>query len=365
MKKVGIIGAGNVAKAHAKAVQQLNNAELSKIYDLNIHTAESFAREYGGIVAENIENFFDDIDAVVIATPNFAHYKYAALSSLYSVPVICEKPLACSIKEARVMLSMSDISKQFCATSFNYRHLPIVSRLLHMMEDGILGEIISIKLEFLKDSALRKKNISWRDQSSSNMTSGSLGDLGAHLIDLACFITKQNFKKDSLKSSTKTLVNKKSDGVVMVDDNAHVFSNLEDGTFAEIRTSKTESTENLGLNIFINGTKADFTYYTKDKNKYRLKTGILWKDHYLDRKLTISDPENEVYGWSDTFLLQMESFLQQEKTLIATFEDGVKVQNIIEDALNAGDKNKKLIYIHQPPVSESFNEIKQVGNSYL
>lgn len=355
MKKIGIIGAGSIAKAHAAAIGKSESARLHKVYDLSEESSKNFSSEFGCDSCDTVDKLFESVDAVIIATPNFSHYHYCALAIIKNIPVLCEKPLACSLKEAETMLGMATISKITHSIGFNYRYLPIIDVIKESIDNGFIGNIISIKLEFLKNSALRKKSISWRDLGDSNQTSGSFGDLGSHLIDTMLFLTGSCVQENSIRAMTRTAVSFKGDKQVEVDDNAHACCTLENGCFVEIRTSKTDSSEEQGFNIIVNGSKGDISYRTRDRGVYRVRTGHEWKEHVLDYVNQLPDPENEVFGWSDTFLHQINDLCSDKPSKIASFEDGYKVQNFIDRVIMLAEAGKVL---HRGNVSH-FPEIER------
>lgn len=71
MKKIGIVGAGNIAKAHARALSTIKGAELSGVYDLHESVAQGFIKQYGGRVYASIETLADASDGLIIASLTF------------------------------------------------------------------------------------------------------------------------------------------------------------------------------------------------------------------------------------------------------------------------------------------------------
>lgn len=338
MKNIGIIGAGSIARAHATAINHSKSAALMKVYDLSFEHCKKFTDEFGGLPCESVDDLLDAVDIVVIATPNFSHYHYCALSIIRNLPVLCEKPLACSLKEAETMLGMASISNRMHSISLNYRYLPVMDVLKRKIESKTLGDVISIKLEFLKNSALRKKKISWRDLNDSNQTSGSFGDLGSHLIDSVFYLTGEKIKPGTIRAMTKTVVSSKGGSSVEVDDNAYVCCTLNNGCFVEIRTSKTDISENQGFNITALGSKEDISYHTKDKCTYKVRKNYKWEPHTIAVENKIADPENEIFGWSDTFLHQLDDFCDDNSYKVANFKDGYEVQKFIDEVITLTTK---------------------------
>ncbi|MCT9872623.1 Gfo/Idh/MocA family oxidoreductase, partial [Paenarthrobacter aurescens] len=71
---------------------------------------------------------------------------------------------------------------------FNYRYLSFVNILKNLIANGELGRILTVRTHIKKNSALRRKTFSWRDGGESLRTSGALGDLGIHLIDMLWYL---------------------------------------------------------------------------------------------------------------------------------------------------------------------------------
>ena len=137
----------------------------------------------------------DDVDLVDICTPGDTHAEIAIAALNAGKHVLCEKPLANSVAEAE---DMADAAAEAAARGvyamcgYSYRRTPALALARYMVRDGRLGTIRQVRAQYLQDW-LSDENapLTWRmDKSKSG--SGALGDIGAHSIDAAQFVTGQS-----------------------------------------------------------------------------------------------------------------------------------------------------------------------------
>ncbi|HPN37973.1 MAG TPA: Gfo/Idh/MocA family oxidoreductase [Melioribacteraceae bacterium] len=105
--KVGVIGAGHLGKLHMKMLNNIENAELIGIYDLNEEQAEKSAIEYNTKVYTNLEELFNNVDAVSIVTTTSAHYQVMKEAIKYNLPILVEKPITATIEEAEEIVNLA------------------------------------------------------------------------------------------------------------------------------------------------------------------------------------------------------------------------------------------------------------------
>lgn len=340
MNRIGILGAGGVALAHARAIAEIKDVKLTKVYDLNSEAINNLCSIYGGSAASSFDELINESDLVIVATPNFTHFKLASQVIINGKSVLCEKPMANSLEEAMVMKDLSKLSAGKSFMGFNYRFLPIIKTIKKMIGDNTLGNIATIKLGFKKNSALVRKNITWRDLPDSNGTSGAIGDLGVHLIDLIYFLFDEEIDMESINSIQKTIVNEKQNTSVAVDDDTYVCGKLMNGIFFEIETSKAESGDDLGLRVELRGDKATLVYSSKSATTYLMKYGADWIEHCIDYARQIEDPEKEFWSWADSFKLQLEEIFLNEGEKSADFSDGFRAQVILDRIISSAKREK-------------------------
>lgn len=339
MLKVGIIGAGGVARAHARALNTLKSAELVGVLDIDARAAESFTDAYGGTPVTDVDALLELADAVVVASPNFTHRDHSLSALRAGRSVLCEKPLALSRVEAKEMVAAAGEIASPALVGFNYRHLPVVTELRRRLQHGDFGTICAVELGFRKDSAYRRKNHTWRDSGRSNGTSGALGDLGVHLLDLLTYISGGRILVDECQARITTHVTNKSDEAVEVDDHAEIYGRLSTGSIFTLVASKAAPTADCGFSIRIVGTNAVFRYHTADPGRYLVSRGADTETVDLARTL-LSDPDNEVHGWSDSFRSEIDHWSRlvavgggANRQALATFDDGFAAQEVLESLL--------------------------------
>jgi len=136
----------------------------------------------------------DDIDIVDICTPGDTHAAIAEAALAAGKHVLCEKPLANTIAEAEAMAAAADRARANGVRSmvgFTYRRVPAIALMRQMITDGAVGTIRHIRGKYLQDWIIDPEfPLVWRLQ-KDKAGSGALGDIGAHILDLAQFTTGQ------------------------------------------------------------------------------------------------------------------------------------------------------------------------------
>src|SRR5206468_4591107 len=124
----------------------------------------------------------DDVQAVIIATPNFTHAPIAQAAIAAGKHVLCEKPLAMNYTEAMAMYQASERANVRHMTAFTYRFVPAMRYLAHLVKRGDLGQPYHYRCCRLQDWGTR--NLGWR-QVKKLAGTGELGDMLSHRIDFA------------------------------------------------------------------------------------------------------------------------------------------------------------------------------------
>ncbi len=195
------------------------------------------------------------------------------------------------------------------------------------------------KVQIISLINLIRNNLTWRDSSQQSKSSGALGDLSCHLLDLFCFLAEDTIRTSDLRVVKGTRVNNKSDGPVEVDDNGYVFGRADGGAFFRIRASKSDDDgSQLGLHINLVFDEGEIHYSTTDENKLFLtffsKLGV--EEVMLETRKVIPDPNRELPFWSDSFyylLLDWCRLLQNhgKSKALPFLPAGLHIQEIIEE----------------------------------
>lgn len=202
--RVGMIGYAFMGAAHSHAWRTAPrffdlplDPQLTALCGRNDDGVRAAARKLGwGSVETDWRRLLerDDIDLIDICTPGNTHAEIAIAALEAGKHVLCEKPLANSVAEAERMTEVADAAAArgvFSMCGFSYRRTPALALAKRMVEQGRLGTIRHVRAQYLQDW-LSDENapMTWRlDKSKSG--SGSLGDIGAHSIDAAQWVTGQ------------------------------------------------------------------------------------------------------------------------------------------------------------------------------
>ncbi|BCW72758.1 Gfo/Idh/MocA family oxidoreductase [Arthrobacter sp. NicSoilB8] len=203
--RVGMVGYAFMGAAHSHAWRTAPRffdlplaPELAAVAGRNEEGVRAAAAKYGWDAVETdwrrlIER--DDIDLIDICTPGNTHAEIAIAALEAGKHVLCEKPLANSVAEAEQMTAAAQAAAArgvFSMCGFSYRRTPALALAKRMVDDGRLGEIRHVRAQYLQDwLSDADAPLTWRLEKAKS-GSGSLGDIGAHSIDAAQWITGRN-----------------------------------------------------------------------------------------------------------------------------------------------------------------------------
>ena len=133
----------------------------------------------------------DDVQLVDVCTPGDTHAEIAVAALEAGKHVLCEKPLANTVDEARAMVAAAEKAQAKGVRSmvgFNYRRVPAVALARRLVEQGRIGQVRHVRAVYLQDWIVDPEfPLVWRLQ-KDKAGSGALGDIGAHIVDMAQFV---------------------------------------------------------------------------------------------------------------------------------------------------------------------------------
>src|SRR4051794_22002628 len=202
--RVGMVGYAFMGAAHSQGWRTAGrafdlplNPVLAAICGRDAQAVRRAADRHGWATAETdwralVER--DDVDLVDICTPGDSHAEIALAALAAGKHVLCEKPLANTVEEAETMTAAAQRAAERgvrAMVGFSYRRVPALTFARELVRSGRLGTIHHVRAQYLQDWIVDPQfPLVWRLQ-KEHAGSGSLGDLGAHLIDAAQFITGQ------------------------------------------------------------------------------------------------------------------------------------------------------------------------------
>lgn len=291
---VAMIGGGFMGKAHAMAYAAMPMffwpapaiPHRKIVVDVTDGAAEEARRRYG--FEESSSDWRAvvgraDIDVVDICTPNHMHADIAIAAAKAGKHIICEKPLARTVEEARAMRDAVRAAGVIHMVAFNYRRTPAVALAKKYIEEGRIGRILNFRGTYLQDwSADPDSPLSWRFQKKI-AGSGTVGDIGTHVVDLAHYLvgpiaevialtTTYNKTRPLQQGGVDKLgaAEKARDverGEVDVDDEVVSMLKFEGGAIGSLEATRNAYGRNNFITLEIHGTKGSihFNYERRDE----------------------------------------------------------------------------------------------------
>ena len=162
----------------------------------------------------------DRIDAVSIVTPNSTHHAIAREFLLAGIPVICDKPMTITLRQAEDIAALTQETGLPFILTHNYSGYPMARQARAMIEAGELGAIRIVQVEYAQDwlatDQSGNKQADWRGDPAKAGPGGALGDIATHAFQLAEFVTGMQAETISADLSTYVAGRK-------VDDNVNIM----------------------------------------------------------------------------------------------------------------------------------------------
>ena len=315
--RVGIIGCGGIARAHAVGYRTSGRIDLVAFCDADEGRARHFAADFGGKTYQSAEDMFDDasLQAVSICTPPSSHEELTVAALSRGIHVCCEKPLAHSVEAARSMCEKAAETGALLVTAYKFRFFPNVLWAKDIIDSGGLGKVVFVRNVFAGYIDMSERWFSNKAISGG----GVMLDNGVHSVDLLRFL----FGEVRGVFAVTGNFGKKME----VEDSCRMMLDMESGVTASVDLSwATGGPRNI---LEIHGTKGvlDLTW---DGGAFQPVTGD--PQEY-------APPEDPV--GKDPFAAQLDWFVRcitGEKKPRATDRDGLRALEILERAYEASEK---------------------------
>ena len=325
----GIIGMGDIAiRVTAPAMAQAKNNRLVAVMRRDLNRAKELARELGvpkayGTIEEVLKD--DEIDAVYVATPLYAHASQTIQAAEHGKHVLCEKPMAMNAEEGERMVRACEadgVKLMVCYYQrFNRRH----QKIKELLEAGEIGQVTAARLTF---SSLRPDDPeSWR-QKPELSGGGNLMDCGSHCVDLLRYFTGEIVQVSALVDTIAFSY--------PVDDTATMLLKLDNGSHAVVNThwSTLMPDEQESSSLAIYGTAG--TILSGPLHE-KFSRGTL--------KLMTATEQTEYHFDESTHVPMLEAFaasVEHDEAVPVTGQDGVMVSRIIEAAYQSAREGRAI-----------------------
>ena len=209
--RLGILGGGGdslIGVLHRVASNMFDQYEIiGGVFTPNWDENKGFAEKIGLPLARVYKNFDEltseevklpeneRMQVISILTPNFLHFPMAKKLLENGFNIICEKPLTTTYEEALILKKTQELTKTIFAVTYTYTGYPMVRQMRKMIEEGHLGKIHKIDVQYyqgwinpiIHDAA--KRASTWRLQPDKSGISCCIGDIGTHAFDMIEFVT--------------------------------------------------------------------------------------------------------------------------------------------------------------------------------
>jgi len=378
--KVGIAGVGFIGPAHLEALRRIPNIEVVSIQNRGLEKVKEKALALGiERYYDNYDEFItkDELDCVHICTPNALHYEMVKKAFAQGIHVVCEKPLATTVTEAKDLLKIANEKELVHAVHFNIRYYPMVRQMKMMREKGELGTIYSIIGSYLQDWLFYETDYNWRLESAQSGASRAVADIGSHLIDLleyisglrivavlADFNTIHPTRKKPLKPietySGKILQPADYQDVpIDTEDYASILLRFDNGNKGVVTVSQVSAGRKNRLSLEISGSSKTFQWDSENPNSLWIgereePNRQLLRDPSLFHKeaaTLVSFPGGHNEGFPDTSKQLFKEVYQAirvgkqpDHPSYPTFEDGLR-ELIICDRIIESQREEKWINV--------------------
>lgn len=354
---VGMIGYKFMGKAHSNAYkgaqmffQPTLEPVMKAICGRTRSSVTAAAKQFGW---ESVETNWrtlvqrPDIDIVDISSPGHLHRDQAVAAARAKKHIICEKPLANTLAEARDMLRAVKRARVAHMVMFNYRRIPAVILAREMIRAGELGEIHHYRAFYLQDWLVDKRfPLVWRLEKKF-AGSGALGDIGSHSIDLAHFLIGEI---GEVCSQLKTFVNQRPlpgrrsrRGRVTVDDAAAFLARFRSGVVGSFEATRFATGRKNYHGFEIYGSKGGLLFNFEAMNELRFYSRAERKERQGFKRILVTEPTHpyfsawwppgHIIGYEHTFVHSIADFLNclaAGRPPSPGFEDGVRCQAVLE-----------------------------------
>lgn len=187
----GILGTGNIARQFAAGLAGSKLGQLTAVASRTQNTADEFATRFKlphDRAYPTYQQLMDDpsVQAIYISLPNALHHEWTIKALAAGKHVLCEKPLANDVAQAKEMFAAAKAADRLLVEAFMYRSHPLTHKVLREVRNGVVGQLRLIRSSFCYQTS-NLENIRF----SKPLAGGGLMDVGCYCIDFARLITGQ------------------------------------------------------------------------------------------------------------------------------------------------------------------------------
>jgi predicted dehydrogenase len=198
MIRLGIIGTGGMGNHHASQFSSMKGVKIVACCDISEQRRKAFAEKWKvPAVYEDYHEMLEreELDGVANVTPDAMHAPISIAAIEKDIPVLCEKPLATNLNEAKLMLEAATRHKVVNMVNFSYRSSSGLQSAAKVVRQGKIGNIRHVESSYLQSWLVSRAWGDWRNAegflwrlSTKHGSLGTLGDIGVHIYDLTSLL---------------------------------------------------------------------------------------------------------------------------------------------------------------------------------
>ncbi|WP_374192039.1 Gfo/Idh/MocA family protein, partial [Streptomyces clavuligerus] len=320
----------------------------------------------------------DDVHLVDICTPGDLHAEIAVAALDAGKHVLCEKPLANSVAQAEEMCAAAARARRrgtVAMVGFNYRRIPAVAHARRLIAEGHVGTLRHLRFTYLQDWLVDPgAPLTWRLQ-REHAGSGALGDLGAHIVDLAQYLSGERITEVS--ALTETFVRERPQlavatgggrgipsgglGPVTVDDATLFNGRLASGALASFEATRMATGRKNALRFEINGERGSLAFDLERLNELSFHDHTDPSSRAGFRRVLVTEPDHpylrawwppgHALGYEHTFTHQAHDLIEaiaRGTEPEPSFADGLQVQRVLAAVEESARENAALVPVPAP-----------------
>ena len=338
--KIGIIGCGGIATAaHIPNYLKIPEVEVAACCDIDYEKAKRVAERFS--IPKAYRDYRDllkqDLDAVSVCTPNFAHMEPTVAALEAGKHVLVEKPMAMNADEAETMLRAAERSGMKLMVGLNNRWRSDVQALKSFVDDGVLGEVY-----FSKAECLRRRGIpGWGVFTQKDKQGGGpLVDLGVHIMDLALYLmgypeaaraSGATYTKFGTRGDVVGLMGQWDPKKFTVEDFALGLVRFKNGGTMFVETSFAANIGKDSFNLALLGTQAGLTL-----DPPRI---------YGEKHMVLTDTSPAMLREVNTHEVEMRKFVEcilRDEEPPVTAQEGLALQRIMDAIYRSAELGREV-----------------------
>jgi predicted dehydrogenase len=353
MKKIGValIGCGGITlQNHLPGLALCPETEVVALCDNDPAVLQRASKESGiQVCCPNYQDVLqrEDVDAVIIATPNACHAPLVLAAVSAGKHVCCEKPMAMNLAEAKEMLEAAENAGVRHMIAFTYRFVPAMRYMAHLIQSGAIGTPYHFRSCRLQDWGTRA--LGWR-QVAKLAGTGELGDMLSHRIDYAHFLIG---KISRLVASTKRVHDERGGQISDLEDWVAILSEFANGATGVLESSKVATGRGESAHsqdyVEVNGSEGSMVFQLEQPFELQItrkgrttleRTPV--PEEFLKVPGSTRDPREGdplfTFRYDQNF--EFIDAIRNERPCSPSFEEGMLAQGIMDAAMESAREKR-------------------------